>query len=109
MRAPYLIGLVVAVSLGPWLVAEAAYTYIRQISGEEAAARTVSSPGYYFWAVFIFAFASAWFTFARVLRYGSVAAVCGAVGAFIAAAAFFGYAIYVLMAYVHIFVFGGSL
>jgi len=109
MRPAYLTISIIAVSLGPWLIGEAIYTYIRQTSGEEAATRAVGSPAYYFWAVFVFALASAWLAFARLLKYGSVVALCGAVGAFLVAGAVFGYAIYVLMAYTHIFVFGGSL
>jgi hypothetical protein len=109
MRPAYVTASVIAISLGPWLLAELVYTYIRQSSGGEAATRAIGSPAYYFWAVFIFAVASAWFAFARLLRYGSVAAVSGAVGAFVLAGAFFGAAVYLLMAYAHIFVFGGSL
>src|SRR5437016_283354 len=107
MRPTKLVASIVGISLGPWLLAELVYVYYRQRDGE-LAARNVGSPGFFFWAVFVFAVASGWFAFAQLLRYGSAAAVIGAVIAFIVGAALFGFLTYMLMAVVHVGIFGGS-
>jgi hypothetical protein len=109
MRPTKVVASVLSVSLAPWLLAEFAYVYIRQRDGELAARNVVGSPMFFFWAVLILALATAWVAFAQLLRYGSAAAVIGAVVAFTVGAGLFGVLTYVLMAAVHMGVFGGAL